>query len=290
MKLAPECRACLLSKVRSQASSVVSDPIRIDDLVMKCAEMFDAGRAADEGAAITAGAIHRFCYAQAGKTDLYADVKKHDNERARDVVTEVKPLVNGLHDTLVASVLGNAMDYGVTGHNVADDFARYFREVFSKGLAIDDSKKFLPLAKRVVFFTDNCGEVIFDMLFLEELKKTGSHVTVVVKDGPMLNDVTLAEAKEVGIYSIADAVYVGGGGAVLGTHPPCFPPEVAAAVDSATLLIAKGLANYESLTEYEVGKPIAFLMMIKCDAVGRDVSERSGRTVKKGDLIAYLKK
>ena len=31
-------------------------------------------------------------------------------------------------------------------------------------------------------------------------------------------------------------------------------------------------------------------MMIKCDAVGRHISETSGRTVKKGDLIAYLKK
>ena len=63
---------------------------------------------------------------------------------------------------------------------------------------------------------------------------------------------------------------------------------MAAAVDNATLLIAKGLANYESMTEYVFNKPIAYLMMIKCDAVGRDVSQVSGRQVKKGDLIAYL--
>lgn len=289
MKLAPECRECLLSKVRSQASSVIADRERIDELVLKCADIFDAGQASNEGAAITAGEIHRFCYAQVGRTDLYEEVKIRDNKRAKDVVAEVKPLLNGLHDMLVASVLGNAMDYGVTGHNVAEDFARYFREVFSKGLAIDDSEKFLPLAERVVFFTDNCGEVIFDMLFIEELKKAGSHVTVVVKEGPMLNDVTMKEAKEIGLDSVADAVYVGGGGAVLGTHPPCFLPEVKEAVDGATLLISKGLANYESLTEYDVEKPIAYLMMIKCDAVGRDLSERSGRTVKKGDLIAYLR-
>ncbi|MBO5368864.1 DUF89 family protein, partial [Methanocorpusculum sp.] len=179
--------------------------------------------------------------------------------------------------------------YGVTGHDVAEDFTRYFREVFARGLAVDDSEKFLPLAKRVVFFTDNCGEVIFDMLFLEELKKTGAHVTVVVKDAPMLNDVTVKEAREIGLASVADAVYSGGGGALLGTHPAAFPPEVAAAVSDATLLIAKGLANYESMTEYEWDKPVAYLMMIKCDAVGRDLSEYSGRAVKKGDLVAYLR-
>ncbi|MBE6506433.1 MAG: DUF89 family protein [Methanocorpusculum parvum] len=289
MKLAPECRSCLLTKVRSQAASVLSDAEQIDRLVEQCAEIFDAGAKELAGAAIAAGEIHRFCYAQVNNKDLYAEIKVRDNERAKAVAEEVQPMLHTLHDTLIASVLGNAMDYGVTGHNVAEDFGRYFCEVFSHGLAIDDSKKFLPLADRVVFFTDNCGEVIFDMLFIQELKKAGSHVTVVVKDGPMLNDVTLKEAKEIGLFSAADAVYTGGGGALLGTHPHAFPPEVSSAVSQATLLIAKGLANYESMTEYEFAKPIAYLMMIKCDAVGRDLSEYSGRTVKKGDLVAYLR-
>ena len=288
MKLAPECRDCLLTKVRTQAESVVSDTEQIDLLVSRCAEIFDAGVRENLGAAVAAGEIHRFCYAQVNSQDLYADLKVRDNLRAQEVCREVRPLLQSLHDTLIASVLGNAMDYGVTGHDVAEDFTSYFREVFTHGLALDDSEKFLPLAKRVVFFTDNCGEVIFDMLFIEELKKSGAHVTVVVKDGPMLNDVTMREAEMIGLDAVADAVYTGGGGALLGTHPSAFSPEVATAVDDATLLIAKGLANYESMTEYVFNKPIAYLMMIKCDAVGRDVSQVSGRQVKKGDLIAYL--
>ena len=289
MKLSPECRSCLLTKVRSQASTVISDENEIDCLVERCAEIFDAGMSENVGAAVAAGEIHRFCYSKVDNIDLYAEVKVRDNKRAEGVADEVKPLLNTLHDTLIASVLGNAMDYGVTGHDVAEDFARYFREVFSHGLAVDDSDKFLPLSERVVFFTDNCGEVIFDMLFIEELKKSGSHVTVVVKDRPMLNDVTLKEAYEIGLEKVADAVYSGGGGALLGTHPQAFSDDVKAAVSEATLLIAKGLANYESMTEYEWDKPVAYLMMIKCDAVRRDLSEYSGRAVKKGDLVAYLR-
>lgn len=288
MKLAHECRDCLLSKVNSQAHYVLDDPLQIEKITSRCAEIFDAGYAAGEGAAVTAGEIHRFCYAQVNNVDLYADIKTRDNARAREVVNAVRSKVTTLHDTLIASVLGNAMDYGVTGHHVAENFTRYFEEVFARGLAIDDSEKFLPLAKNVVFFTDNCGEVIFDMLFIEELKRAGAHVTVVVKDSPMLNDVTMKEAKAVGLEKVADAVYVGGGGALLGTHPAHFPAEVVDAVSNATLFIAKGLANYESMTEYEFDCPIAYLMMIKCDAVGRDVSIRSGRDVKKGDLIAFM--
>ncbi|HJJ68930.1 MAG TPA: hypothetical protein O0W97_07920 [Methanocorpusculum sp.] len=43
MKLAPECRDCLLTKVRSQVSAVISDEKNIDRIVERCAEIFDAG-------------------------------------------------------------------------------------------------------------------------------------------------------------------------------------------------------------------------------------------------------
>ncbi|MDO5845448.1 MAG: ARMT1-like domain-containing protein [Methanocorpusculum sp.] len=283
MKLAPECRSCLLEKVRTQSAFTISDTNKLDRIVAKCAGIYDAGYARKEGAAVTAGAVHRCCCAEVGIADLYTDIKTRDNKRAAEVLATVRPMLKTVHDALIASVIGNAMDYGVTGHTVETDFTRFFETIFTHGLAIDDSAKFLPLCKHVVFFTDNCGEVIFDMQFIKMLKETGAHVTVVVKDGPMLNDVTQKEAEEIGIGRVADAVYTGGGGQQLGAHPEYFPPEVRTAVENATLLIAKGLANYESLTEYDLQKPIAYLMMIKCDAVGRDVG------AKKGDLVAFLR-
>ena len=290
MKLAPECRNCLKDKIRSQAAYIVHDEQRLDEIVAACLETFDEGVSRNEGAAVASGRMHRLCYQMAGSPDLYVDIKERDNIRAADVVAAVQPMISTLHDALIAAVIGNAMDYGVTGHNVADDFAAFFKEIFTHGLAIDDSGEFFPLAQRVVYFTDNCGEVQFDKQFIRKLKEAGSSVTVVVKEGPMLNDVTIKEAAEVGLSEVADAVYFGGGGQQLGTHPQFFPEEVKKAVAGSTLIIAKGLANYESMTEYSFEKPIAYLMMIKCDAVGRHISETSGRTVKKGDLIAYLKK
>jgi len=290
MKLSPDCRNCLKDKIRSQSSYVIHDEKQLDEIVKACLQTFDEGAARNEGAAVASGRMHRLCYHLCNSHDLYADIKKRDNERATEVLDSVKNLLKTTHDALIGSVIGNAMDYGVTGHTVAENFTEYFKNVFRNGLTIDDSADFLPLAKNVVFFTDNCGEVIFDMYFIKMLKDEGAKVTVVVKDGPMLNDVTVKEAKEINLDSVADAVYCGGGGQLLGTHPPYFPEEVKKAVENATLIIAKGLANYESITEYTFNKPIAFLMMIKCDAVGRHITETSGRYVKKGDLIAYLKK
>ncbi|HJJ36842.1 MAG TPA: ARMT1-like domain-containing protein [Methanocorpusculum sp.] len=290
MKLALDCRDCLMNKVRSQASAYISDAALLTTVVGECERIFDEGAAKNEGAAVTAGRIHRYCYSVVHEKDLYQDIKDRDNRRAVDVLNAVSSRIVTLHDALIASVLGNAMDYGVTGHTVAENFTEFFSEIFSHGLALDDSADFFRKIDRVVYFTDNCGEVIFDMRFIEELKKNGSHVTVVVKDGPMLNDVTMREARMCGVDTVADALFIGGEGQLLGSHPPHFPQEVREAVDRATLIIAKGLANYESLTEYVLDKPVAYLMMIKCDAVGRHITETYGRPAKKGDLVAFLGK
>jgi uncharacterized protein with ATP-grasp and redox domains len=190
-------------------------------------------------------------------------------------------MLTGIHDFIVAAVIGNAMDYGVAGHEIARDFAAYFRRMFARGLARDDTERILALSDRVVYFTDNCGEIVFDALLISALRKNGSHVTLVVKDGPMLNDATVKEAAELGIS--ADAVLSAGGGSQLGVHPEFFSPELAAAMEKATLVISKGLANYESFTEYDNLPPVAYLMTVKCDPVARHVG------AERGDLIAVLR-
>ncbi|MBQ0106385.1 MAG: DUF89 family protein [Methanocorpusculum sp.] len=173
MKLAPECRSCLLKKVRSQAKPAISGEKELDSLIAECECMFNEDFAKRAGAADAAGKIHRICYARMGISDPYLEIKDRDNRRAADTLSVVSEKISSLHNALTAAVIGNAMDYGITGHTVADDLPAFFNEMFSRGLTLDDSEEFLPLAPRVVYFTDNCGELIFDMQFIRELKKTG---------------------------------------------------------------------------------------------------------------------
>ncbi|MEA5037119.1 hypothetical protein SDC9_32675 [bioreactor metagenome] len=284
MKLAPECRTCLLTKVRSQSQIVTNDVEVLDRVMTKCTEVYDRYLQEDPRVAVAAGEVHRTCYAEIGSQDPYADMKKADNAAAIRVAAAIRPKLHTLHDFMTAAIIGNTIDYGVTGHEVSADLVGFFEKMLARGLAADDSEEFFQLADRVVYFTDNCGEIIFDKMFCEELRKHGSHVTLVVKEKPMLNDVTIKEAAEIRLEDAADFVYHSGGGAQIGAHVPHFPPEVREAVDSATLIISKGLANYESLTEYSIRPPTAYLLMVKCDAVGRDVG------VKKGEMIAILKR
>ncbi|MCZ0861095.1 ARMT1-like domain-containing protein [Methanocorpusculum sp. MG] len=283
MRLAPECRACLLSRVVAEAEYAGADAETVAATLRCCTDLYDCRASEPIGASVIAGAVHRCCYAMIGSADPYAGLKVQDNAVAERVADAVRPMLSTVHDYVVAAVIGNAMDYGVAGHEIAKDFTGYFREMFARGLALDDTERILALARRVVYCTDNCGEVVFDKMLCGELRRRGSHVTIVVKDQPMLNDVTIVEARSLGLEEAADAVYHAGGGAQLGLHPELYPPEVVSAMQDATLIIAKGLANYESLTEYEGLPPVAYLMTVKCEPVARHVG------AKKGDLIAVLR-
>jgi Uncharacterized conserved protein len=174
------------------------------------------------------------------------------------------------------------MDYGVMGHTIAEDFVSFFKAEFEKGLFIDDSDEIAKAARRVVYFMDNTGESFFDRILIEELKHLGAYVTVAVKQAPILNDVTLDEARDAGIDEVADHLTTTGGGAEIGVNLKLIPDDLLDAIQSATLIISKGLANYESLSDYSKLPPVAYLLVAKCDPI----AERFN--VPKGAKIAHI--
>ena len=122
MRLAPECRACLLSRVVAEAKHAGADADTVSAALERCTELYDSRADEPIGASVIAGAVHRCCYAVIGSKDPYADLKVQDNAIAEKVVQDVQPMLSNVHDYIVAAVIGNAMDYGVAGHEIAKDF------------------------------------------------------------------------------------------------------------------------------------------------------------------------
>jgi uncharacterized protein with ATP-grasp and redox domains len=168
-------------------------------------------------------------------------------------------------------VIGNIFDYGVKGHTVEEDFLDFFRKEFASGLYIDDTDRILPLCIRVVYCTDNCGEIIFDRLLLEFLKKRGAYITLIVRDEPILNDATMSDVHAFGLDRVADQVYTTGAGAEIGIRFDLLPDKVRTAFDECSLIISKGMANYESLREEAGLPPVAFLLAAKCDPIAGEL-------------------
>ena len=283
MKFDDRCIDCLLSRVTLECSLCNASEEKTRQVGETCAELLEELRDAPLLHPQIASAMHREAYGMLGTPDPFAALKEQSMEEALNVCRIVRHELSGFRDLVLASIIGNTYDYGVKGHTVTGDFLSYFRKEFVSGLAIDDTDRIRPLLSRVVYFTDNCGEIVFDRLLLEYLHRTGSSITLAVRDAPILNDATRIEAQNLHLDRFVRSITTTGCGCELGVVLDCMPPELARAVDDCTLIIAKGMANYESLSEYSGLPPVAYLMAVKCEPIAEEVG------VPRGSKVAMLR-
>jgi uncharacterized protein with ATP-grasp and redox domains len=156
--------------------------------------------------------------------------------------------------------------------------------VFHTPFAHDDTnilRQLLSKAQNVLYIGDNAGEHLFDALAIQSLQKLYPNITFtyMVRGNPIINDVTLKEAYAGEIDTIC---------AVLdsGVPTPGFVYELASCeaknlFDSADLIIAKGMGNYECMTPQK-RKNICFLLKVKCSVVAASL----GREI--GDIVCKL--
>jgi len=219
-----------------------------------------------------------------GCEDPYRELKRESNMHALELLTglreyvEEKPEAERLRAACLISCLGNVVDYDVPGSNSDMDAAM---ELLDEGLYIDDTDKLKSLIgkdTKLLYLTDNAGEIAFDTLVVEELRRLGAHVTVAVKSGPIVNDATMRDAEEVGMTEAADEV-ITTGMAAMGTWLDESPDWFLERVHSADVIIAKGMANWETLTENPAPCPLLYLFRTKCEPAARAVGAPEGRNI-----------
>ncbi|MGB9176620.1 MAG: ARMT1-like domain-containing protein [Methanoregula sp.] len=283
MKLTDTCIDCLLSRVVLECELASAEPARVKETVAACRTMLESMRGSSLLHPQIASAVHREACRRIGNTDPFRELKTAGNEQAMDVCQKVRGRLTTFRDFVLASVIGNTFDYAVKDHDVTKDFSRLFNEEFRKGLDVDDTDQILEQCDRVVYLTDNCGEIVFDRLLVGFLKSHHSHVTVAVRDAPILNDATMEDALALGFDKVADCLTTTGGGAEIGLDLAKMPADLAKAITECTIIIAKGMANYESLSEYRNLPPVAYLMCVKCEMIAGDTG------IARGSKIAMLR-
>jgi len=221
-----------------------------------------------------------------GCPDAYADAKRLANARAMKLMPRLTGLlkVAGPEErfrmALKISCIGNVIEYDLPEHTVDIDEAlgRLGEDFF-----IDDTDGLRKLAvpgAEFLLLTDNAGEIAFDGLVVRELKQMGCWVTVVVKGGPSLNDALLEDARDVGMMEAADEVITTGADAIGIRLEEC-SDEFREKFYGADAIIAKGMANWETLTELPAPSPTMYLLMTKCEPVAESVGAPLNRCVAK---------
>ncbi|MGM0771338.1 MAG: damage-control phosphatase ARMT1 family protein [Halobacteriota archaeon] len=288
MKMDPRCTYCLLSRVHYEAQLSTDDDELIYRTMQAGLDVLKETYVPGVAAGVVSTAIHRKAYEMLNDEDPYLKLRQLSNKIAEKVYPYARSLVYDdspsdediFRRAVLASVIGNFFDFGIMGFDVGEDvFDRTFAEVFRKGLDVDDTSRMFEMLDDVVYVVDNCGEIILDTLVFDIIKKVGGKITLVVRGAPMLTDVTMENVHELELDKKVDRVLTTGSNAV----GVCFeeaPAEFIDALKNASLIISKGMANYETMSEENFG-PIAYLLRTKCEAVAEDMGLEMGCSVAK---------
>ncbi|MEM1550890.1 MAG: ARMT1-like domain-containing protein [Candidatus Bathyarchaeia archaeon] len=169
----------------------------------------------------------------------------------------------------LCAIVGNIIEFDIPGH--AFNFNDLYRLIIEaeQDLVIDDihaAFSHIKKAKLIVYLADNSGEIALDKLFIRELRNIGCRVIVAVKEKPVCNDATLEDALFVGINEVADKVITTGGDTMGLIISEC-SREFLEVYEMADLIIAKGMANAETITEMKLKAPHFLLLRAKCGNV-----------------------
>jgi len=220
-----------------------------------------------------------------GCQDPYKEQKHSENQRALEILPDMEKIIDAsppsekLRTASKIACLGNVIDYDVPGNNANLEDALKFLE---NPLYIDDTdrlKAHIKQGTNLLFLTDNAGEIALDTLLVKELRRLGAYVTVAVKDGPpSLNDALMEDALMVGMDKAADKLITTGAKAI-GVRLDESPKWFIDLYNNADLILAKGMANWETMTETPAPCPTMYLYRTKCEPVATAVGAPEGESI-----------
>ena len=281
MKVYYECASCFLRQAREALDLATSDEslkmdVTTDITKVLCSKFHD--NAVNN---IIGTEIHRLIKNRTNNNDPYQNEREICNDIAMKylpVITEAVKTEDNLESYIKASIIGNLLDFGALGVDVNTE--ALINKTMHNGLAVNHVDKLesaLKNAKNVLYLADNVGEIIFDKILIKKLKDYDVNITVALKEKPILNDACVEDALKIGLGEFADLKSIGTDS--IGIIYPETSEEFKEIFNNADMIIAKGLGNYEGLTELESDKPIFCLLNAKCNPVAKNIGVNMGDNV-----------
>ena len=200
--------------------------------------------------------------------EQYLEEKGLYNRFVMDRFDTIYALSENAEDPVLAglqlAILGNYMDFAALQDQVSfEKLDQMLRDALNMQLDMavyEALRQDLQKGRKLLYLTDNAGEIGMDRIFAQQIHKAYPHleITFCVRGGLTVNDATREDAAFVGIpFPVID-----NGNLVSGTQLDQLSPEAKEAMDTADVIIAKGMANTETL--YGSGYPIYYAFLVKC--------------------------
>jgi damage-control phosphatase, subfamily I len=204
-----------------------------------------------------------------GTLDPYKSIKTQEFEEATRAFQDIRPrFANTFKNAVQLSALGNSMDFFINGHydlnnfNFVGTMDKIENTIYIKG-------------KDVLMIGDNTGDFIFDMPLVEYLEKNGKQVYYAVREKPVQNDLSMEDVDRFRLHKTFGRI-VSTGTDEVGMKKEDLRGTVKALWESDAVVIAKGMGNYETISEFHDERPVIYIMKAKCPAVAHSIGQDEG--------------
>ena len=272
MKTCLECLPCLGKNAVDAAKRSTTDPAVRKQIVAESLHLL-AGNDFQMPPPFTAQKILDIALRHTGAEDIYLEEKKRSNILAKKLLSGLSEIPEydpeEFESRLRLAIAGNILDFGIFADLDIAQALQAVKSAFMKPLdheAVKRLQEKMDSAERILYILDNCGEAVFDRVFMEPYRKK---ITLGVRGRAVFNDVLESDLADCGLQGFARMVVSNGPTGIPGTILSECSEEFRAVFEQADLVIAKGQGNFETMNEYP--NPVAFLFLAKCPVVVREI-------------------
>ena len=266
-RIRPECMTCVLKKSINRYPDSASDSEKIEYMQRVLSVLGNASKTT--AMPVISRDIDNIRYELFGQKDEYGEIKKHFNAMMLDQIEVFRKNIEEAEDPLFfsmqLSLIGNYIDFAALDHvdeNTLKDMLLMAKEKEMDRDTYERLKEDMRKGGKLVFITDNCGEIVLDRLMIEEIVKQypDCSVSVIVRGKEAVNDATMEDAVQVGLDRIVP-VY-GNGSDVAATWIAELNEQALEILEQADIVLSKGQANFETLRH--CGLNAYYLFLCKC--------------------------
>ena len=266
MKISSDCIPCAFRQLKSLLDRATTSPRRRSDIYNEFVDVLYSGATLPYSPPDYVRVMSQVLFRHCGTLDMYRREKDASTALACALRGTLQEELSRQPDWFAAMVKfvigGNILDYGIFDDLNLDTARKLMLDVFD--LPLDEAKinafrVALDKANSIFYILDNCGEAVFDAMFLERYR---GKVAIGVRGGPALNDVTRRELEASGLtgFPVYDT-----GDFTPGVNLSTTSVEFLEKMRTSDLVVAKGQGNLESMDDYD--RPVFFLFRAKCPVV-----------------------
>jgi damage-control phosphatase, subfamily I len=217
--------------------------------------------------------------------NYYGEIKRRNNQRVHQLLPSAKKYVERGRTPRerIKRACRLASASNVAPMTVPGEAFR-FREASNilKGknpfpALIDDVFGTAQRSTRILYLTDNAGEIGLDSLLIATFREMGATVNLVVKEDPFFEDATMRDALFFSMDKLVDNILTVDGFFIPGRSTS----KLSDIFRKSDLVIAKGTGNYEALKGELRRKKVIYLLKVKCKPISTEIGAPVGSFVVK---------